>query len=232
MMAKEVCTFASLLVLMFSISVSAKSTIDDVLSPSSLSFTRKLLLSDECLNDELLMIEDEEFDKVSSAYRETCPCPAVPEVIQDEDGTVLSYKFVLNNTGCDSSAVREYCDANYKTAEFPNIELFCTGVSFVNETDGQLVSLPPLTQQYIGEVNCIAKSCPGINEWTMEDIVQNAEKQGGVNATCTATAIEEEKEDNSSEEMDDYDTSSASVERTTAMFTVVLSSVIATLVVP
>ena len=60
---------------------------------------------------------------------------------------------------------------------------------------------------------------------------QSTEKQGGVNATCTATAIEEEKEDNSSE-MDDSDsTSSASFERTTAMFTVVLSSVIATLVI-
>ena len=224
MMAKEVCTFASLLVL-FSISVSAKSTIDDVLSPSSLSFTRKLLLSDECLNDELLMIEDEEFDKVSSAYLETCP--AVPEVTQDEDGTVTSYKLVFNNTGCDSSSVREYCDANYETAELPNVELFCTGVSFLNETDGTVVSLPPLTQQFIGEVNCIAKSCPDISEWSIEDIVQNAEKQGGINATCTATAIEEEKEDNSSE-LNDNDTSSASVERTTAMFLVVLSSVIAT----
>ena len=59
-MLKEVGTFASLLV--FSIAVSAKSTIDDVLSPL-LSFTRRLLLSDECLNDELLMTKDEELGK-------------------------------------------------------------------------------------------------------------------------------------------------------------------------
>ena len=155
----------------------------------------------------------------------------MPQPELDEDGTVTSFKLVLNNTGCDSSAVREYCDANYKTAEIPNFEIFCTGVSIVNETDGSVTSLPPLTQQYIGEVNCIAKSCPDINEWTMEDFVQNAEKQGGVNATCTATAIEEEKEDNSSEMDDTNDNSSASVERLTAMFTVVLSSVIATLVI-
>jgi len=214
-MLKEVVgTFASLL--MFS-TVSAKSTIDDVLSPS-LSFTRKLLLSDECLNDELLMTQDEELDKVTSAFRATCP--AIPEAIQDENGTITSYKLVVNSTGCDSSAVREYCDANYKTAELPNVELFCTGVSIVNETDGTVTSLPPLTQTFIGgEVNCIAKSCPDVEEWTMEDIVQNAEKQGGVNATCTATAIEEEIEEDNSSEMEMDDTSSASVERLTAMFT-------------
>ena len=127
---------------------------------------------------------------------------------------------LINNTGCDTSSVREYCDANanYKTAELPyNIELFCTGVSIVNETDGTVTSLPPLTQLFIGEVNCIANSCPDISEWSIEDIVQNAEKQGGVNATCTATAMD-----------DDNDTFSASVERTTAMFLVVLNSVIAT----
>ena len=90
MIVKEVGTFASLLVL-FSISVSAKYTIDDVLSPS-LSFTRKLLLSDECINAELLMIEDEELDKVLSEFRETCPGNGMPEAIQDEDGTVTSYK--------------------------------------------------------------------------------------------------------------------------------------------
>ena len=94
MMAKEVCTFASLLVL-FSISVSAKSTIDDVLSPSSLSFTRKLLLSDECLNDELLMIEDEELDKVIRKVRVCVVLLCVLWCVQYQDSAIRIFHLNL-----------------------------------------------------------------------------------------------------------------------------------------
>ena len=41
-----------------------------ILSPS---FTRKLLLSQECLDDELLMSQDEELDNILNTLDETCP---------------------------------------------------------------------------------------------------------------------------------------------------------------
>lgn len=194
-----------------------------ILSPS---FTRKLLLSQECLDDELLMSQDEELDNILNTLDETCPSKTT--FLTGSGGSLQGVISHTDMTGCDATPIKEYCDANYKTAKIPDIQMVCSNVTLVNSTDGSLMLIPHIKQSFINNVNCVAKSCPDVSDWSMEDYAIAAEFQSiGEGASCTAEILEWEPYNPAMDDNDNFWDNSAMVDRSTAVF--VLSSIIATL---
>ena len=159
-----------------------------ILSPS---FSRKLV-TQECLDGELLMLEDEKLDNLTGALY--AACPAANQITVDGDGSMSR---ISDMTDCDTKSITQYCDANvnYKSANIPNIEIACTNISITNSTSGEVMNLPGVTQQFINNVGCFAQSCPDDVDWTAEDIAQNAEAQVPPGASCTVSFLEEKYEE-------------------------------------
>lgn len=160
-----------------------------ILSPS---FSRKLV-TQECLDGELLMLEDEKLDNLTGALY--AACPEANQITVGGDGSMSR---ISDMTDCDTTSITEYCDANvnYKSATLrPNIEIACTNISITNSTSGEVMNLPGVTQQFINNVGCFAQSCPDDVDWTEEDIAQNAEAQVPPGASCTVLFLEEKSEE-------------------------------------